>query len=233
MRISPEVEIALSVAANDAARRRHEYITIEHLLYALLLDETTAGAYRHAGGDPAALKKRLEQYLSEQLEPLAEDAQSTPTPSLGVQRAIRRAATHVKSSGKEEVTGANVLIAMFAERDSFAVALMEEQGVTRLDVVSYVSHGFSKLDEDDSETNKSSGAEAGEEGPRPAKDPLKAYTINLNEEALNARIDPLVGRENEVARIVQILARRKKNNPLLVGDAGVGKTAIASPRASR
>jgi ATP-dependent Clp protease ATP-binding subunit ClpA len=227
MRISPEVEIALSVAANDAARRRHEYITIEHLLYALLLDDTTAGVFRHAGGDPSALKKRLEQYLSEQLEPLAEDAQTTPTPSLGVQRAIRRAATHVKSSGKEEVTGANVLIAMFAERDSFAVALMEEQGVTRLDVVSYVSHGFSKLDEDDSEASKSTGAEPAEEVARPAKDPLKAYTVNLNEEAQSSRIDPLVGRENEVARIVQILARRKKNNPLLVGDAGVGKTAIA------
>jgi ATP-dependent Clp protease ATP-binding subunit ClpA len=227
MRISPEVEIALSVAANDAARRRHEYITIEHLLYALLLDETTAGVFRHAGGDPTALKKRLDKYLSEQLEPLADDAQTTPTPSLGVQRAIRRAATHVKSSGKEEVTGANVLIAMFAERDSFAVALMEEQGVTRLDVVSYVSHGFSKLDEEDSEASKSNGAEPAEEAARPAKDPLKAYTVNLNEEAQNARIDPLVGRENEVARIVQILARRKKNNPLLVGDAGVGKTAIA------
>ncbi len=228
MRISPEVEIALSVAASDAARRRHEYVTIEHLLLALLMDEPTAGVYRHAGGDPAALKKRLEQYLSEQLEPLAEDGQTTPTPSLGVQRAIRRAVTHVKSSGKEEVTGANVLIAMFAERDSFAVALMEEQGVTRLDLVSYVSHGVSKIDEEEAETNKpGGGAEPGEEALRPAKDPLKAYTVNLNEEAQSSRIDPLVGRENEVARIVQILARRKKNNPLLVGDAGVGKTAIA------
>jgi ATP-dependent Clp protease ATP-binding subunit ClpA len=225
MRISPEVEIALSVAASDAARRRHEYVTIEHLLLALLMDEPTAGVYRHAGGDPAALKKRLEQYLSEQLEPLDDEGQTTPTPSLGVQRAIRRAVTHVKSSGKEEVTGANVLIAMFAERDAFAVALMEEQGVTRLDLVSYISHGVSKLDEEDADTSK--GAEPGEEVARPAKDPLRAYTINLNEEAQSSRIDPLVGRENEVARIVQILARRKKNNPLLVGDAGVGKTAIA------
>ena len=228
MRISPEVEIALSVAASDAARRRHEYVTIEHLLLALLMDELTAGVYRHAGGDAGALKKRLEQYLAEQLEPLADDSQTTPTPSLGVQRAIRRAVTHVKSSGKEEVTGANVLIAMFAERDAFAVALMEEQGVTRLDVVSYVSHGVSKIDEDEADAAKpGGGAETGEEVARPAKDPLKAYTVNLNEEAKSSRIDPLVGRENEVARIVQILARRKKNNPLLVGDAGVGKTAIA------
>jgi ATP-dependent Clp protease ATP-binding subunit ClpA len=227
MRISPEVEIALSVAASDAARRRHEYVTIEHLLYALMLDETTAGVIRHAGGDPSLLKKRLERYLSEQLEPLPEEATSTPAPSLGVQRAIRRAVNHVKSSGKEEVTGANVLVAMFAERDSYAVALLEENGVTRLDVVAYISHGVSKIEEDAGEAGKAGGVEPGDEPARPSKDPLKAFTVNLNEEAQNKRIDPLVGRENEVARIIQILARRKKNNPLLVGDAGVGKTAIA------
>ncbi len=226
MRISPEVEIALQVAANDAAHRRHEYVTIEHLLYALLLDETTANVVRHAGGDPQALKKRLDVFLREQIESVTDDASSAPTPSLGVQRAIRRAVTHVKSSGKEEVTGANVIIAMFAERDSFAVALMEEQGMGRLDVVSYISHGLSKLSEEQGES-RATGIDAEVEAPRPAKDPLKAYTVNLNEEARISRIDPLVGRENEVLRIVQILARRKKNNPLLVGDAGVGKTAIA------
>jgi ATP-dependent Clp protease ATP-binding subunit ClpA len=229
MRISPEVEIALSVAASDAARRRHEYLTIEHLLLALLMDETTSSVIRHAGGDPSAIKKRLDRYLTETLEPLPEESATTPTPSLGVQRAIRRAVNHVKSSGKEEVKGANVVIAMFAERDSFAVTALEEGGVTRLDIVSYVSHGVSKADDDDSKTEKT-GAGEGEtdsDGARPAKDPLKAYTVNLNEEAQKSRIDPLVGRENEVMRIVQILARRKKNNPLLVGDAGVGKTAIA------
>src|SRR6185312_14655626 len=148
MRIAPEVEIALSVAANDAARRRHEYVTIEHLLYALLLDEATANVLRHAGGDPAALKKRLDAFLTEQIEPLAEESSTAPTPSLGVHRAIRRAVTHVKSSGKEEVTGANVIVAMYAERDSYAVALLEEQGVTRLDVVSFISHGLSKMNDD-------------------------------------------------------------------------------------
>src|SRR5882672_11419723 len=219
MRMSPEVEIALNVAANDAARRRHEYVTIEHLLYALLLDETTANVLRHAGGDPAALKKRLDRFLSEELEQLPDDhTTDAPQASLGVHRAIKRAVNHVKSSGKEEVTGANVLIAMFHERDSFAVGLMEDQGVTRLDIVSYVSHGVSKLDEEPLEAGRTSGAEAEQESPRPARDPLKAYTVNLNEEAKSARIDPLVGRENEVARIIQILARRKKNNPLLVGD---------------
>jgi ATP-dependent Clp protease ATP-binding subunit ClpA len=228
--MSPEVEIALSVAANDAARRRHEYVTIEHLLYALLLDETTAGVVRHAGGDPAVVKKRLDRYLTDQLEQLEETNTDAPNPSLGVHRTIRRAVNHVRSSGKEEVTGANVLIAMYAERDSYAVLALEEQGVTRLDVISYVAHGVSKIDEEQgAEAGKSGGgsADADIEGARPARDPLKAYTVNLNEEARTSRIDPLVGRENEVTRIVQILARRKKNNPLLVGDAGVGKTAIA------
>jgi ATP-dependent Clp protease ATP-binding subunit ClpA len=202
-------------------------VTIEHLLYALLLDEATANVVKHAGGDPSALQKRLETYLTEHIEPLEELSTSAPTPSLGLQRAIRRADNHVKSSGKEEVTGANVLVAIFAERDSYAVALMEEQGVSRLDVVAYISHGVSKTDEEPASTGKGDGADAEPEAPRPAKDPLKAYTVNLNEEAKKKRIDPLVGRESEVLRIVQILARRKKNNVLLVGDAGVGKTAIA------
>ncbi len=227
MRISPEVEIALSVAANDAARRRHEYVTIEHLLYALLLDDATATVLRNAGGNPDAIKKRLEAYLSEQIEPLPSDNASAPTPANGVQRAIRRAVNHVKQSGKEEVTGANVLVALFQERDSYAVELMEEQGVSRLDLVAFISHGVSKIDEAELETGRSGGAEADPDAPRTAKDPLKAYTVNLNEEARDKRIDPHEGREDEIARIAQILARRKKNNVLLVGDAGVGKTAIA------
>jgi ATP-dependent Clp protease ATP-binding subunit ClpA len=227
MRISPEVEIAIQVAQSDAARRRHEYVTLEHLLYALMLDETTAQVVRHAGGDPATLKKRLEKYLEEQLEPLTEEAAELPPASLGMQRAISRAVRHVRSSGKDEVTGANVLVAMFAEPDSFAVALLEENGVTRLDLVAYISHGVSKVDDDELEPGKAGGVDANDEPARPSKDPLKAYCVNLNEEALSKRIDPLVGRESEVARMVQILARRKKNNPLLVGDAGVGKTALA------
>ncbi len=149
MRISPEVEIALSLAANEAARRRHEYVTLEHLLYALLFDEATALVVKHAGGDPAAIKKELEQFLTDQLESVPEDVFTTPTASLGVQRAIRRAMSHVQSSGKDQVTGANVLVAIFAERDSPAVNLLEKSGVTRLDVVAYISHGISKMDEPD------------------------------------------------------------------------------------
>jgi ATP-dependent Clp protease ATP-binding subunit ClpA len=223
MRISPEVEIAIQLAMTEAARRRHEFMTVEHLLYALLFDDTTAQVVRNSGGDVKELKARLDAFLTEKVEALPDISDTPPTLSLGVQRAIKRAAAHVQSSGKEEVKGANVLVAIFAERDSFAVSLLEQSGVTRLDVVAYVAHGVSKTDE--------GGAEEGElaEGdtPRAAKDPLKAYTINLNEEAKDKRIDPLVGRVNEVLRVIQILARRKKNNPLLVGDAGVGKTAIA------
>ncbi|WP_394838545.1 ATP-dependent Clp protease ATP-binding subunit ClpA [Pendulispora rubella] len=236
MRISPEVEIALTLAANEAARRRHEYVTLEHLLYALLFDDATALVVRHAGGDVSRLKKQLERYLDDKLEPLPEGASSTPTPALGVQRVIRRALQHVQSSGKEEVKGANVLVAVFAERESFAASLLEQSGVTRLDVVAYLSHGVSKLDEPDDA--REAGGDAGDGdapeaspgepgGARPSRDPLKAYCINLNEQARENRIDPLIGRQREVERMVQILSRRKKNNPLLVGDAGVGKTAIA------
>ncbi len=228
MRISPEVEIALSLAANEAARRRHEYVTLEHLLYALLFDEATAMVVRHAGGDPVAIKKELEQFLTEQLDSVPEDAFTTPTASLGVQRAIRRAMSHVQSSGKDQVTGANVLVSIFAERDSPAVNILEKSGVTRLDVVAFISHGISKMDEGESAGGDKEPAslDGQEDGPRSRRDPLKAYTINLNEEAKATRIDPLVGRSNEVMRMIQILARRKKNNPLLVGDSGVGKTAI-------
>ena len=227
MRISPEVEIALTLAQNEAARRRHEYFTLEHLLYALLFDEPTAQIIRHAGGDPAVIKKELEQFLSDQLESVPEESFDVPAASLAVQRAIRRAAAHVQSSGKEQITGANVLVAIFAERDSPAVSILEKASVTRLDVVAYISHGVSKADEPDESREKEAASLDGEgEGPRSRRDPLKAYCINLNDEAREKRIDPLVGRSNEISRMIQILARRKKNNPLLVGDSGVGKTAI-------
>ncbi|HVH44471.1 MAG TPA: ATP-dependent Clp protease ATP-binding subunit ClpA [Labilithrix sp.] len=227
MRISPEVEIALTLAQNEAARRRHEYFTLEHLLYALLFDDSTAQIIRHAGGDPSAIKKELELFLSDQLESVPEESFDVPAASLAVQRAIRRAAAHVQSSGKEQITGANVLVAIFAERESPAVSMLEKGGVTRLDIVAYISHGVSKAEEADEGREKEAASLDGDgDGPRSRRDPLKAYTINLNDEAREKRIDPLVGRSNEVARMIQVLARRKKNNPLLVGDSGVGKTAI-------
>ncbi|XXU81361.1 ATP-dependent Clp protease ATP-binding subunit ClpA [Sorangium sp. So ce1099] len=233
MRISPEVEIAFSLATREASRRRHEFVTIEHLLYALLFDEETAEVLRHAGGDTPLLKKKLERFLDEEIEALPEDADTSPTLSLGFQRVVGRAAMHVQSSGKKELKGANVLVAMFAERDCPAVTILGEQGVSRFDVVNYISHGISKTGQDDSLREEPSD-EGGEPGnAQSIKDPLAAFTMNLNKEAAEGRIDPLVGRENEVARTIQVLARRRKNNPLLIGDAGVGKTAIVEGLAQR
>ncbi len=240
MRVSPEVEIAFALAQREAARRRHEYVTVEHLLYALLFDDETAGILRHAGGDPVALKKRLEKFLDDEIQPLPEEADAQfPSLSLGFNRAVQRAAMHVQSSGKKELKGANVLVALFAERDCPAVAMLSEQGVSRFDVVNFISHGVSKTGQDDVSREEPGGASPGPsgeedgEGAPPVKDPLAAYTMNLNKEAAEGRIDPLVGRENEVARSIQILARRRKNNPLLIGDAGVGKTAIVEGLAQK
>ncbi len=231
MRVSPEVEIAFSLAASEARRRQHEYISVEHLLYALLFDEETKKVILHAGGDPDALRKKLDRYLSKEMESLP--AAPTPSPSLGFQRVVQRAAVHVQSSGKEELKGKNLLVAVYSEKDSYAVHLLNSSGVGRLDVVNYISHGVSKIGEDDLERGGEGGAEApppdedGEGGAPAAKDPLAQFTVNLNREAQEGRIDPLIGREKEVTRCIHILARRRKNNPLLVGDAGVGKTAIA------
>ncbi len=239
MRVSPEVEIAFALAQREAARRRHEFVTVEHLLYALLFDEETAGILRHAGGDPAALKKRLERFLDQDVQPLPEEAEAQfPSLSLGFNRAVQRAAMHVQSSGKKELKGANVLVALFGERDCPAVSMLGEQGVTRFDVVNYISHGVSKTGQDDVSREEPGGAGPGpgqddEDGPAPVKDPLAAFTTNLNREAAEGRIDPLVGRENEVSRAIHVLARRRKNNPLLIGDAGVGKTAIVEGLAQK
>ena len=224
MRISPEVEIALTLAATEAARRRHEYVTVEHFLFALLFDDATALVVKHAGGDVAKLKKELAQYLDEKIEKLGEDEDVTPSPTLGVRRAINRAASHVQSSGKEEVKGAHILVAIFSERESFAAGLLEANGITRLDVVSYLSHGISKIEEETALTGDPRRTDA--DGGEGKANPLEAFAVHLNKEAEEGRIDPLVGRQKEIARIIQILARRKKNNPMLVGDSGVGKTAI-------
>ena len=239
MRVSPEVEIAFALAQREAARRRHEYVTVEHLLYALLFDDETAAIVRHAGGDPIALKKRLEKFLDDEIAAMPEEADAQfPSLSLGFNRAVQRAAMHVQSSGKKELRGANVLVAIFAERDCPAVSMLGEQGVTRFDVVNYISHGVSKTGQDDVAKDEPGGGAPGPEGedgegPAPVKDPLAAYTMNLNKEAAEGRIDPLVGRESEIGRAIQVLARRRKNNPLLIGDAGVGKTAIVEGLAQK
>jgi ATP-dependent Clp protease ATP-binding subunit ClpA len=237
MRISPEVEIAFSLATREAARRRHEYVTIEHLLYALLFDQETVEVLRHSGANTKTLKKRLETFLDEEVEGLPEEEDETsPSLSLGFQRVVGRAAMHVQSSGKQELKGANVLVAMFSEKDCPAVAMLGDENVTRLDVVAYISHGTSKIGQEPAPRDpEREGAEDDEDGPtaQPAKDPLEAYTTDLVAEAAQGRIDPLVGRATELARAIQVLARRRKNNPLLIGDAGVGKTAIVEGLAQK
>jgi len=249
MRISPEVEIAFNLATREAARRRHEYVTVEHLLYALTFDDETANVIRHAGGDFQALRKRLERFLDEETDPLPDDTDAPPRLSLGFQRVVGRAAMHVqgvqdKKEKDKELKGYNVLVAVFSERESHAVTMLKDAGITRYDVVNYLSHGIVRdgSDEESGPEDASEGAEGSEsetEGEReereggPRRDPLAAYTLNLNKEAAEGRIDPLVGRETEVGRTIQVLARRRKNNPLLIGDAGVGKTAIAEGLAQK
>ena len=239
MRVSPEVEIAFSLATREAARRRHEFVTVEHLLYALLFDEETVVVVRHAGGDPMALKKKLEKLPSTKiLRCCPTRPRTSPSLSLGFQRVVGRAAVHVQSAGKQELKGGNVLVALFAERECPAVAMLNELGVSRFDVVNYISHGISKSGEDEmprpDESNGARDERQGEDGEAPpAKDPLAAYTTNLNKgEAQEGRIDPLIGRDNESGARFKSLARRRKNNPLLIGEAGVGKTAVVEgPRA--
>lgn len=234
MRTSPEVDIAINLATREATARRHEFVTVEHLLYALVFDEEIAKIIRKAGGQPTKLKKRLEQFLDNEIEPLPEHVDNPPQFSLGFRNVVGRAAVHVQTSGQKELKGVNVLVAMFSERDSAVTELLEEANLTRFDLVNFLSHGSAKDgDSEDAPEDASAGtgdpdAEGeGEEGQAQQKNPLEAYTVNLNKEAEAGRIDPLVGRSLELERTIQVLARRRKNNPLLIGDAGVGKTAIA------
>ncbi|MDC0744323.1 ATP-dependent Clp protease ATP-binding subunit ClpA [Polyangium mundeleinium] len=232
MKISPEVEIAFKLATHEAIRRRHEYVTVEHLLYALTFDEETANVIRKAGGDLPKLKKRLQLFLEEEIEALPEHVDSEPVVSIGFQNVVGRAAVHVQNTNQKELKGANVLVAVFSERESPAVQMLRESDVQRLDVVNFLSHGIAKDGEDDEvgpedATEGADAAEAEGEGRESRRDPLASFTVNLNKEAESGRIDPLVGRTIELERTIQVLARRRKNNPLLIGDAGVGKTAIA------
>jgi ATP-dependent Clp protease ATP-binding subunit ClpA len=232
MRISRELEITFALAVNEARRRRHEFLCIEHLLYALLHDTDVAEIIHHCGGDVQALKGDLERFFDDKIERLAGGVQMAPQQTLAFQRVIQRAAAHVQSAGKDEILGRNVLVAIFREPDCHAVYLLERQGVTRLDVVSYISHGVSKIGEESTSKGDidESDAEAGEEEEhrgRPSKDPLALFTADLVGRAAEGKIDPLIGREQELARTARVLCRRRKNNPVFVGEAGVGKTALA------
>ncbi len=230
--IAQELEVSLHMAFVEARQKRHEFITVEHLLLALLDNPTAAEVLRSCGANMDELRKNLTQHITEQTPRIAADREVDTQPTLGFQRVIQRAILHVQSSGKKEVTGANVLVAIFGEKDSHAVYFLQQQGITRLDVVNYISHGITKSiqpqqgGKGEAETEQENPAEA-------ANSPLDNYTQNLNAQALAGKIDPLIGRDRELERVIQTLCRRRKNNPLLVGEAGVGKTAIAEGLARR
>jgi ATP-dependent Clp protease ATP-binding subunit ClpA len=234
MRISHELEVSLSLAVNEAKRRRHEFLCIEHLLYALLHDDRVAEVIRQCGGDVDTLKQGLETVFDERMESLPEGADVTPQHTIGFQRVIQRAAAHVQSAGKDEILGENVLVAIFREPDSHAVHLLEDQGITRFDVVSFIAHGVSKIGDDGELAGVDRDVEAEEEDePRQQKDPLAAFTTELVAKAAAGRIDPIIGRGPEIERTARVLCRRRKNNPVFVGDPGVGKTALAEGLALR
>ena len=233
--LNKELELTLNVAFREASGKHHEFMTVEHLLLALLDNAAAASVLRACGADIDKLKKDLEAFLDETTPVLSPDDGRETQPTLGFQRVLQRAVFHVQSSGKDEVTGANVLVAIFGEPDSQAVYLLNTQNITRLDIVNYISHGISKVsgEEDEMENFSQSNSDEDVSGEQPAKTPLESFAINLNERAREGKIDPLIGREHEVERAIQVLCRRRKNNPLFVGEAGVGKTALAEGLAKK
>jgi ATP-dependent Clp protease ATP-binding subunit ClpA len=235
---SRSLEQSLHRALALANERRHEYATLEHLLLALIDDQDAAAVMRACNVDLDKLKRDLAAYIETELDNLVTEGNEDSKPTAGFQRVIQRAVIHVQSSGREEVTGANVLVAIFAERESHAAYFLQEQEMTRYDAVNYISHGIAKrpgLAESRPARGVDEEAEGkgGNEEPKKKGDALDAYCVNLNKKAREGKIDPLIGRDSEISRTIQVLCRRQKNNPLFVGEAGVGKTAIAEGLARR
>ncbi|KEQ54476.1 ATP-dependent Clp protease ATP-binding subunit ClpA [Sphingobium chlorophenolicum] len=228
---APALETTLHNALTHASERRHEYATLEHLLLALIDDEHASKVMQACGVELGELNDAVTQYLDSELDSLKVEGASDPSPTSGFQRVVQRAILHVQSSGKDEVTGANVLVALFSERESYAVYFLQQQDMSRLDAVSYISHGVGKgtaVPEQQRETKGAAEEEKKTQDSKGKKDSaLEQFTVNLNEKAARGKVDPLIGRASEVDRTIQILCRRSKNNPLYVGDPGVGKTAIA------
>ncbi len=235
--LSKDLEVTLNVAFKGARSKRHEFMTVEHLLLALIDNESAANVMRACGTDLNVLRRDLIEFVDSTTPLIPESETERETqPTLGFQRVLQRAVFHVQSSGKREVTGANVLVAIFSEQESQAVYYLKQQNVARIDVVNFITHGISKVsghDDHHEDPAPESSDEVLGSPDAPAPSPLESYATNLNEEAMVGRIDPLVGRQAEVERVSQILIRRRKNNPLLVGESGVGKTAIAEGLAKR
>ncbi|MFL5382389.1 MAG: ATP-dependent Clp protease ATP-binding subunit ClpA [Longimicrobiaceae bacterium] len=233
--LRPELEISLHLAVMEAARRGHAYAGLEHLLFALLHDDATAAAVASAGANVERLKRRIDRFLSEEVKPATSTPRDTASPTLAFRRVVQAAALQVLRSGREEVTGAHVLAALFEEEDAFAVHFLEEEGVDRLAVLRAVSHGGGRPSTGVTRVEVPAGAEAEDEGDERGApgEALERFTANLGRLAAAGRLDPLIGREKEIGRAIHVLARRRKNNPLFVGDPGVGKTALAEGLALR
>ena len=230
--IAQELEVSLHMAFMEARQKRHEYITVEHLLLTLTDNPSASEVLRACGANLDELRRQLTDFVNEHTPIVSGDTEVETQPTIGFQRVIQRAILHVQSSGKKEVTGANVLVAIFGEKDSHAVYYLHQQGVTRLDVVNFIAHGIAKS-AGPAQQPKPENQEEHEQEAAATGGALENYTQNLNQLALSGRIDPLIGRDAELERVIQILCRRRKNNPLLVGEAGVGKTAIAEGLARR
>ncbi|WP_426736193.1 ATP-dependent Clp protease ATP-binding subunit ClpA [Myxococcus faecalis] len=229
--IAKELQASFRTALEEARKMGHEYLTLEHLLLALTKDSRTREVLKACGANVKRLQERLVSFLEETVERLPEDAEADPQQTIGVERVLHRAAMHALSAEQKLIDGGDVLVALFREEESHALYLLQQEGVTRLDLLNYISHGISKDEAGEGEEGAANGhAPAGdddEEGESPRKSPLETYTTQLNIEAKEGRIDPLIGRDKELERTIQVLCRRRKNNPLYVGEAGVGKTAIA------
>ncbi len=229
--IAQELEVSLHMAFMDARQKRHEFISVEHLLLAMLDNPSALDVLRACGANIDTMREQVVAFIEEHTPKVEGEDEVDTQPTLGFQRVIQRAILHVQSSGKKEVTGANVLVAVFGEKDSHAVYFLGQQGVSRLDIVNFISHGITKMPQSEPAPRSDEPVESNAEAP--ATSPLDSFAQNLNTQALAGKIDPLIGREHELERVVQTLCRRRKNNPLLVGEAGVGKTAIAEGLARR
>ena len=230
---SKDLELTIGQCYKEAREQRHEFMTVEHLLLALLENPSAAAVLRSCGADSVKLGKDLKAIILETVPVLPANDERDTQPTLGFQRVLQRAVYHVQSSGRKEVTGANVLVAIFGEKDSHAVYFLNQQEVTRLDVVNYISHGIAKIGQESAPHAGAEQAKEGEGGEEPRGNPLVEFATNLNDLAKQGKIDPLIGRVEEVERTIQVLCRRRKNNPLYVGEAGVGKTALAEGLAKR
>ena len=230
---SKDLEFTIGQCYKQAREARHEFMTVEHLLLALLENESAAGVLRACGADIDKLSNDLRSIIAETVPLLAGDDARDTQPTLGFQRVLQRAVYHVQSSGRKEVTGANVLVAIFGEKDSHAVYFLGQQEISRLDVVNYISHGVARITDESAAKTDAEGSKEGEASEEGKSNPLAEFANNLNELALQDKIDPLIGRAEEIERTIQVLCRRRKNNPLYVGEAGVGKTALAEGLAKR